>query len=413
MAKEKRPPHKVVMTEGKREIIRNLLSEYDIQSAQDIQEALKDLLGGTIKEMMEAEMEDHLGYEKSERSDNDDYRNGYKSKTVKSSIGEVELEVPQDRKSTFKPQVVKKGQKDISDIDHKIISMYAKGMTTRQISDTIEDIYGFDVSEGFISDVTDKILPQIEEWQNRPLDDVYPVIYIDAIHYSVRDNGVIVKKAAYVILGLTTDGHKEVLSLAIGENESAKFWLNALNELKNRGVQDVMIICADGLTGIKEAISAAFPKTDYQRCMVHLVRNTLKYVASKDMKSFAADLKTIYNAVSEDEGQKARDRVVEKWSAKYPNYMKRWIDNWDVVVPIFKFSKDVRKIIYTTNAIESLNSSYRKLNRQRSVFPSDQALLKALYLATFEATKKWTQPIHSWGQAYGEMCIMYEGRLPD
>lgn len=413
MAKEKNPPHKVVMTEGKREIVRSLLAEYDIKDAHDIQEALKDLLGSTIKEMMEAEMEDHLGYEKSERPDNDDYRNGYKSKTVKSSIGEVELEVPQDRKSTFEPQVVKKGQKDISDIDHKIISMYAKGMTTRQISDTIEDIYGFDVSEGFISDVTDKILPQIEEWQNRPLDDVYPVIYIDAIHYSVRDNGVIVKKAAYVILGLTMEGRKEVLSLAIGENESAKFWLNALNELKNRGVQDIMIICADGLTGIKEAITAAFPKTDYQRCMVHMVRNTLKYVASKDMKAFAADLRTIYNATSEDEGQKARDRVVEKWSSKYPNSMKRWIENWDVVVPIFKFSKDVRKIIYTTNAIESLNSSYRKLNRQRSVFPSDQALLKALYLATFEATKKWTQPIHNWGQAYGEMCIMYEGRMPD
>ena len=413
MAKEKNPPHKVVMTEGKREIVRSLLAEYDIKDAHDIQEALKDLLGSTIKEMMEAEMEDHLGYEKSERSDNDDYRNGYKSKTVKSSIGEVELEVPQDRKSTFEPQVVKKGQKDISDIDHKIISMYAKGMTTRQISDTIEDIYGFDVSEGFISDVTDKILPQIEEWQNRPLDDVYPVIYIDAIHYSVRDNGVIVKKAAYVILGLTMEGRKEVLSLAIGENESAKFWLNALNELKNRGVQDIMIICADGLTGNKEPNTAAFPKTDYQRCMVHMVRNTLKYVASKDMKAFAADLRTIYNATSEDEGQKARDRVVEKWSSKYPNSMKRWIENWDVVVPIFKFSKDVRKIIYTTNAIESLNSSYRKLNRQRSVFPSDQALLKALYLATFEATKKWTQPIHNWGQAYGEMCIMYEGRMPD
>ncbi|MGF7109308.1 IS256 family transposase [Treponema pedis] len=413
MAKAKTPPHKVVMTEGKEEIIKALLSEYDIQSAQDIQQALKDLLGGTIKKMMEAEMEDHLGYEKSERSDTDDYRNGYKSKTVKSSIGEVELAVPQDRKSTFEPQVVKKGQKDISDIDHKIISMYAKGMTTRQISDTIEDIYGFDVSEGFISDVTDQILPQIEEWQNRPLDDVYPVVYIDAIHYSVRDNGVIVKKAAYVILGLTCDGRKEVLSLAIGEHESAKFWLSALNELKNRGVQDIMIICADGLTGIKEVISAAFPKTDYQRCMVHMVRNTLKYVASKDMKSFAADLKSIYNAACEDEGLKARERVVEKWSAKYPASMKRWIENWDVVVHIFKFSKDVRKIIYTTNAIESLNSSYRKLNRQRSVFPSSQALLKALYLATFEATKKWTQPIHNWGQAYGEMCIMYEGRLPD
>ena len=413
MAKEKTPPHKVVMTEGKREIIRGLLSEYDIQSAQDIQEALKDLLGGTIKEMMEAEMDNHLGYEKSERSDSDDYRNGYKTKTVQSCVGDIEIEVSQDRKSTFEPKVVKKGQKDINDIDKKIIAMYAKGMTTRQISDTIEDIYGFDVSEGFISDVTDKILPQIEEWQNRPLDEIYPVIYIDAIHYSVRDNGIITKKAAYVILGINCEGHKEVLSLAIGENETSKFWLNALNELKNRGVKDIMVICADGLTGIKEAISAAFPKTDYQRCMVHMVRNTLKYVASKDMKAFAADLKTIYNANTEKDGLKARDRVVEKWAAKYPNSMKRWIENWDVVVPIFKFSKDVRKIIYTTNAIESLNSSYRKLNRQRSVFPSDQALLKALYLATFEATKKWTQPIHGWGQAYGEMCIMYEGRLPD
>lgn len=413
MAKEKTPPHKVVMTEGKREIIRGLLSEYDIQSAKDIQEALKDLLGGTIKEMMEAEMDSHLGYEKSERSDSDDYRNGYKTKTVQSCVGDIEIEVPQDRKSTFEPKVVKKGQKDINDIDKKIIAMYAKGMTTRQISDTIEDIYGFDVSEGFISDVTDKILPQIEEWQNRPLDEIYPVIYIDAIHYSVRDNGIITKKAAYVILGINCEGHKEVLSLAIGENETSKFWLNALNELKNRGVKDIMVICADGLTGIKEAISAAFPKTDYQRCMVHMVRNTLKYVASKDMKAFAADLKTIYNANTEKDGLKARDRVVEKWAAKYPNSMKRWIENWDVVVPIFKFSKDVRKIIYTTNAIESLNSSYRKLNRQRSVFPSDQALLKALYLATFEATKKWTQPIHGWGQAYGEMCIMYEGRLPD
>ena len=413
MAKEKTPPHKIVMTEGKRDVIRSLISEYDIKTVQDIQDALKDLLGGTIKEMMEAEMDSHLGYEKSQRSDSEDYRNGYKTKTVQSSVGEIELEVPQDRKSTFEPQIVKKGQKDINDIDRKIISMYAKGMTTRQISDTIEDIYGFDVSEGFISDVTDKILPKIEEWQNRPLDEVYPVIYIDAIHYSVRDNGVIVKKAAYVMLGISCEGKKEVLSLAVGENESAKFWLNALNELKNRGVQDVLIICADGLSGIKEAIAAAFPKADYQRCMVHMVRNTLKYVASKDMKAFASDLKTVYNAISEEEGRKARDRVIEKWGGKYPNSMKRWVENWDVVVPIFKFSKDVRKIIYTTNAIESLNSSYRKLNRQRSVFPSDLALLKALYLATFEATKKWTQPIHNWGQAYGELCIMYEGRLPD
>ena len=413
MAREKKPVHRVQMTEGKRNIIHQLLEEYDIQTAEDIQDALKDLLGGTIKEMMEAEMDNHLGYEKSQRSDSDDYRNGYKEKQVNSSYGSMKIEVPQDRKSTFEPQIVKKRQKDISDIDQKIISMYAKGMTTRQISDTIEDIYGFETSEGFISDVTDKILPQIEDWQNRPLDDVYPIIYIDAVHYSVRDNGIIRKLAAYVILGINKDGIKEVLSITVGENESSKYWLSVLNELKNRGVKDILIICADGLAGIKEAIAAAFPKTEYQRCMVHQVRNTLKYVPDKDRKAFAADLKTIYHASDEEKARQALDRVCAKWTEKYPNSMKRWYDNWDAVTPIFKFSPDVRKVIYTTNAIESLNSTYRRLNRQRSVFPSDTALLKALYLATFEATKKWTSTIRNWGQVYGELSIMYEGRLPE
>lgn len=411
--REKKPVHKVVMTEGKRNIIQQLLQEYDIETAEDIQDALKDLLGGTIKEMMEAEMDDHLGYQKSERSDSDDYRNGYKSKRLNSSYGSMDIDVPQDRKSTFEPQVVKKRQKDISDIDQKIISMYAKGMTTWQISETIEDIYGFETSEGFISDVTDKILPQIEDWQNRPLDEVYPILYIDAIHYSVRDNGVIRKLAAYVILGINTEGKKEVLSITVGDNESSKYWLSVLNELKNRGVKDILIICADGLSGIKEAIAAAFPKTEYQRCIVHQVRNTLKYVPDKDRKAFAADLKTIYHASDEEKARLALDRVTEKWTTKYPNSMKRWYDNWDAITPIFKFSPDVRKVIYTTNAIESLNSTYRKLNRQRSVFPSDTALLKALYLATFEATKRWTMSIRNWGQVYGELSIMYEGRLPE
>ena len=411
--REKKPVHKVVMTEGKRNIIQQLLQEYDIETAEDIQNALKDLLGGTIKEMMEAEMDDHLGYQKSERSDSDDYRNGYKSKRVNSSYGSMDIDVPQDRKSTFEPQIVKKRQKDISDIDQKIISMYAKGMTTRQISETIEDIYGFETSEGFISDVTDKILPQIEDWQNRPLDEVYPILYIDAIHYSVRDNGVIRKLAAYVILGINTEGKKEVLSITVGDNESSKYWLSVLNELKNRGVKDILIICADGLSGIKEAIAAAFPKTEYQRCIVHQVRNTLKYVPDKDRKAFASDLKTIYHASDEEKARLALNRVTEKWTVKYPNSMKRWYDNWDAITPIFKFSPDVRKVIYTTNAIESLNSTYRKLNRQRSVFPSDTALLKALYLATFEATKKWTMSIRNWGQVYGELSIMYEGRLPE
>jgi len=401
------------MTEGKRNIIQGLLQEYNIETAADIQEALKDLLGGTIKEMMEAEMDDHLGYEKSERSDSDNYRNGHKSKRINSSYGSMEIDVPQDRKSTFEPKVVKKRQKDVSEIDQKIISMYSKGMTTRQISDTLMDIYGFEVSEGFMSDVTDKLLPQIEEWQKRPLNEVYPVIFIDAIHYSVRDNNVIRKLAAYVTLGINCEGKKEVLTIQIGENENSKYWLSVLNELKNRGVKDILILCADGLSGIKEAIAVAFPNTEYQRCIVHQVRNTLKYVADKDRKIFAADLKKIYHAPSEKEGREILDEVTEKWEAKYPRAMKRWYDNWDAVSPIFKFSKDVRTVIYTTNAIESLNATYRKLNRQRSVFPSDTALLKALYLSTFEATKKWTMPLRNWGKIYGELSIMYEGRLPD
>ena len=401
------------MTEGKRNIIQGLLQEYDIETADDIQDALKDLLSGTLKEMMETEMDDHLGYEKYERSDEKNYRNGTKSKRVRSKYGEFEVDVPQDRNSSFDPKVLPKRQKDISAIDDKIISMYAKGMTTRQISETIEDIYGFEVSEGMVSDITDKLLPQIEEWQNRPLASVYPIVFIDAVHFSVRDDGVIRKLAAYVVLGINEDGKKEVLTIVIGENESSKYWLSVLNSLKNRGVQDILILCSDGLTGMKDAIATAFPMTEQQRCIVHMVRNTLKYVANKDMKAFAKDLKTIYTSPDEKNALKQLETVTEKWEPLYPHAMNRWKENWDAISPIFKFSAEVRKVIYTTNAIESLNATYRKLNRQRSVFPSDIALLKALYLSTFEATKKWTMPLRNWGQVYGELSIMYEERLPE
>ena len=414
MANRKKEVYKVrTLTEGKRNLIAGLLSEYDIQTADDIQAALKDLLGSTIQEMMEAEMDEHLGYDKYERSSVSNYRNGTKTKHVRSKYGEFDIDVPQDRQSTFEPKIVQKRQKDISAIDDKIISMYAKGMTTRQISDTIEDIYGFEVSEGMVSDITDKLLPEIENWQNRPLSAVYPVIFIDAVHFSVRDDGIIRKLAAYIVLGINDEGKKEVLAIEVGENESSKYWLSVLNCLKNRGVQDILVLCADGLSGIKEAITAAYPSTEYQRCIVHQVRNTLKYVADKDKKEFASDLKTIYTAPDEKTGLKQLETVTKKWEVHYPNAMKRWSDNWDVITPIFKFSSEVRKVIYTTNSIESLNSSYRRLNRQRSVFPSSQALLKALYLATFEATKKWTMPLRNWGKVYGELSIMYPGRLPE
>ena len=399
------------LTEGKKTIIAGLLQEYDIQSAQDIEAALKDLLGGTIQSMLEAELDNHLGYDNYERSSNTDYRNGTKPKVLRSSYGEIPIDVPQDRDGDFEPKIVQKRKKDISGIEQKIIAMYAKGLSTRQISEQIEDIYGFDISEGMVSDITDKLLPEIEEWQKRPLSDVYPIVFIDAVHFSVRDERVVKKLAAYVILGVNADGIKEVLGIYIGENESSKYWLGVLNELKNRGVKDILVLCADGLTGIKESIAAAFPNTEYQRCIVHQIRNTLKFVADKDKKEFSKDLKSIYQAANEEIGYQNMIEVSEKWEKHYPNSMKSWQQNWDAIVPMFKFSADVRKVIYTTNAIESLNSTYRRLNRQRSVFPSDTALLKALYLATYEATKKWSKPLRNWGKVYGELSIMYEGRL--
>lgn len=390
MTRRKREP----MSEGKKNIIAELIEEYDIRTAKDIEDALRDLMDGTIQEMLEEELDEHLGYRSYERSDSSNYRNGKKTKKIRGNLGETEIEVPQDRDGTFEPKVVKKRQKDISGIEQKIISLYANDMTTRQISDT-----------------TDRLLPQIEDWQNRPLDAVYPIIFIDAVHFSLRDNGQIRKLAAYVILAVSLTGRKEVLSIHIGENESAKYWLGVLNELKNRSVKDVLVICADGLSGMKEAVNAAFPQTELQRCIVHQARNTLKYVGEKNKKAFANDLKTIYHAPSEDAALKQLERVTEKWEKDDPNAMKSWYKNWDVISPIFKFSADVRKVIYTTNAIESLNSGYRRLNKQRSVFSSDTALLKALYLATHEITKKWMMPLRNWGRVLGELEIMYPDRL--
>ena len=400
------------MSESKKNLIGSLIEMYNIETAEDIQEALKDLLGGTIENMLESELEEHLGYDNYERNRNTNSRNGKKEKMIRSKYGEIPISVPQDRESTFTPKIVPKRQKDISSIENKIIGMYAKGMTTRQISEQVEDIYGFEASETMVSNITNKLLPEIEEWQNRPLSTVYPIVFIDAVHFSVRDNHIIKKLAAYIILGINDEGRKEVLSINIGENESSKYWLGILNELKNRGVEDILILCADGLTGIKESIAVAYPKTENQRCIVHQVRNTLKHVSYKDKKEFSKDLKGIYHAPTEEIGYEVMQEVTKKWSGKYPNSMKSWNTNWDVISPMFKFSPEVRKVIYTTNAIESLNSTYRRLNSQRSVFPNDTSLLKALYLATFEATKKWNMPLHNWGLVYGELSLMYEGRLP-
>lgn len=400
------------MDPRKKNVIREMIDMYDIKTAKDIQDALKDLLGGTIQDLLEAEMNEHLGYEKYQRDEDvSNYRNGYKKKTIRSSSGEFEIDVPQDRNSQFEPQIVKKRQKDISDIEEKIINMYSSGMTNKTIIEEIEDIYGFELSESMISDITDKVKPRIEEWKNRPLDSIYPVIYIDAVHFSVRDSGMVKKNAAYVVLGINKDGLKEVLAVYVGASESSKYWLSVFNELKNRGLKDVFIICADGLSGIKEAISVSFPNAEYQRCIVHQVRNTLKYVSYKDKKEFASDLKSIYLSSSEEQALVNLESVSEKWSTKYPNSMKSWHSNWDCISPIFKFSPVTRKVIYTTNAIESLNAQFKRLNRNRTIFPSRDSLDKALYLSVERISRKWKQPIRNWGAIFGELSIMYGDRL--
>lgn len=399
------------LSEEKRNIIGQLIEIYDIKTAADIQEALKDLLGGTIQNMLETELEEQMEDREEEDPEYHDSRNGYKHKTLRSSMGEIPIQVPQDRNSDFEPQVVPKYKKDISEIEGKIIAMYARGMSVAQVSEQIKDIYGFEVSEGMVTAITNKLLPEIEAWQKRPLSAVYPIVYIDAMVFNMRENNVIRKAAAYVILGINEEGRKEVLSITIGENESAKFWLSVLNELKNRGVLDIFVICADGLSGIREAIAAAYPLAEYQRCIVHMVRNTLKYVTDKDKKFFANDLKTIYHAPDEQTALRRLDEVRATWDARYPGCMNRWRDNWDCISPMFKFSQTARKVMYTTNAIESLNSGFRRLNRGRTVFPNAMGLTKALYLATWELTKKWTLPVRNWGQVYAELAIMYPGRL--
>jgi transposase-like protein len=405
--------HKVVMTPEKREFIGKLIEMYDVKSMKDIQDALKDLLGGTIQGMLEAELDETLGYDRYERTEDEkeNARNGYTPKTIKSTMGEIEVGIPHDRNAEYKPKVIPKYKTNISEIEQKIINMYARGMTTREISDEIGDIYGFEASAELVSKITDKIMPMIEDWQNRRLSEVYPIVYIDGIVFNVRKEKIVQKVSVYVVVGINADGMKDVLSIEVGETESAKFWLAVLNNLKNRGVKDIFVLCADGLSGIKESIGAAYPATEYQRCIVHMVRNTLLHVPYKNKKLFAGDLKTIYHAPDEETGHANMLTVKAKWDAVYPNAMKPWVENWDAICPIFKFSEKARRILYTTNTIESLNSQYRRINSARPVFPTEDALKKALYLATQNIIKKWTTKTRDWGEIYGELSIMYEGRL--
>ena len=401
------------MDPEKRSFIKGLLEHYQPKDAQDVQNMLKDLLGETLQDMLESEMDEHLGYSKYDyrNKETEDSRNGYSAKTVTSSMGPIELDIPRDRNGEFEPQIVKKHQTDISTIEDQVLSMYAKGMTTRDISKHLQDVYGVDASAEMISHMTDRILPIAREWQNRPLERKYAIVYMDAVHFNVREDNRTVKKAVYVAIGIRVTGQKEVLGMWIGGNESAKYWLGVLNEIKNRGTEDIMIVSVDGLTGFVDAIQAVFPKAEVQRCIVHQIRYSTKFISYKDRKEFVKDLKLVYIADTEEMAVVALDALEDKWGAKYPASVTSWRNNWPQLSVYFKYPPEIRRLIYTTNAIENFNRQLRKVAKAKSVFPTDDALFKILYLAMSEATEKWTGKAWDWGQTLDQLYIYFEGRI--
>ncbi|WP_207857601.1 IS256 family transposase [Lucifera butyrica] len=391
-----------------------MLQDAGINDVAGVQELFKEMVSSVLENGLEGEMEDELGYSKYDyrNKETDNSRNGYSEKTLKTSLGDLEIAVPRDRKGDFEPQIVKKNQTTLSgDIEEKILSMYAKGMTTSDIEGHIRDIYGLEVSDSTISRVTDKILPVVKEWQMRPLESVYAVVFMDAIHFHVRSEGQIVKKAVYIAIGIKMDGVRDVLGMWVGENESAKFWLGVPNSLKNRGVEDILIACVDGLTGFANAIEAVFTKTEIQQCVIHQIRNSTRFVSYKDIKELMADLKKVYAAIDEQTALYQLDSFDEKWSKKYPKIALSWRTNWANLSTYFKYPQEVRTLIYTTNAIESFNRQLRKVTKSKSVFPTDESLLKMLYLAMMDITKKWTGRRQDWGKIYSQLEIFFADRL--
>ena len=396
--------------------IRELLLSSNISSMEDIQDLFKETIAEFMESGLEAELDDELGYGRYDyrNKDTDNSRNGHSSKTLRTSYGDVEVAVPRDRKGEFEPQLLKKNQTSVSqDIEEKILSMYAKGMTTRDIETHIQDIYGIEVSDTTISRITDKILPIAKEWQQRPLEAVYAVVFLDAIHYHVRSEGQIVKKAVYIALGINLDGKKDVLGMWVGENESAKYWTTVLNGLKNRGVEDIFIACTDNLTGFSAAIEAVFPKTEIQNCIIHQLRNSSKYVSYKDIKELMADLRSVYAAVDEPAALDALDAFSTKWETKYPKISRSWRENWANLSTYFKYPQEVRRLIYTTNSIEGFNRQLRKVTKTRSVFPTDDSLFKMLYLAMVDITQKWTGRQRDWSKIHAQLSIYFAERMPE
>ncbi len=396
-----------------KEIFKVLIEDYGIKDTNDIKDMLKDLMSGTIQTMLEAEIEHELGYAKNSVSEKNtsNSRNGYSKKTVRSEYGNINLDIPRDRNAEFEPQIIPKYQREITGIEGQILSLYAKGMSSRDIEEHLNNLYGIDVSPSMISKITDKIIPEIREWQSRQLEDVYPVVFMDAIHYSVRKEGIVVKKAVYLAIGIDREGRKEVMGFWIGENESSKYWLNILNELKNRGVQDILIMSIDNLKGFSEAISSVFSRTEIQKCIVHQIRNSIRHISYKDVREFASELKEMYNAPTLEQAENRLDALEEKWGKKYMAVINSWRSNWNELTTYFKYDTKIRKLIYTTNPIESLNRQLRKYTKTKSLYPTDEALMKSVYLSLKEATKKWTGRISGWGEIYSQLSIYFEGRI--
>ena len=384
-----------------------------IKTEKDLTDMRAMLTKVMVEAALSAELDDHLGYRKHEQSSSDNSRNGVTRKTVRTEDGQFELDTPRDRHGDFEPQLVKKHQTRFTSMDDKILFLYAQGMTTREIVDAFKEMYGADVSASLISKVTDAVIDQVVEWQSRPLDAVYPIVYLDCIVVKIRQDKHVINKAVYLALGVNMEGHKELLGLWLSENEGAKFWLNVLTELQNRGVKDILIACVDGLKGFPDAINAVFPETQIQLCIVHMVRNSVKYVPWKDYKAVTAELKQIYQSVTEEEALLALNQFAEHWDDKYPQISKSWRTHWHNLNTLFNYPADIRKVIYTTNAIESLNSVIRKAIKKRKLFPTDDSAKKVIYLAIQNASKKWTMPIRDWKPALNRFMIEFEDRLKD
>jgi len=401
------------MSKIPKEILRDYINEQEFKTPDDVLSAMKEMFKDVLQESLEAEMDTQLGYDKYDIAGKQttNSRNGSFKKTIKSELGPIQLDIPRDRDSEFEPKIIPKYQRNITGIEDKIIALYAAGMTTRDIAEQVKNLYDVDISADTVSNITNRIIPLVTEWQNRPLEKTYSFVFMDAIHYKVRDEKHIVLKAAYVVLGVNMGGEKEVLGIWIGGNESSKFWLSVLNDLKNRGVQNILICCVDGLNGFKEAIQAVYPFAKIQRCIIHQLRASMKYIPHKDKKEFAADLKAVYGAVNEEDALNNLVSAKDKWANKYPHAIKSWEDNWDNLITFLEFPDYMRKIMYTTNAIESLNSQFRKVTKTKLIFPNDESLMKMLYMSTQKISMKWTRIYTNWDRVISQLNILFEDVL--